>query len=129
MVATSEFLEGLPRRADGERNWPPELKARNDGRIELDNNPGEHTIRPISLKRKKALFAGHKAGAQNCAIIASLIEICKPNGTEPHGYLAGVLKAIAAGHNEQISTCCCPGTTSISCERLTTYRQTVLTAI
>ena len=28
MVAASEFLARLPRRADGKRNWPPELKAR-----------------------------------------------------------------------------------------------------
>lgn len=28
MVATSEFLAMVPRRADGKRNWPPELKAR-----------------------------------------------------------------------------------------------------
>lgn len=28
MGATSEFLAMLPRRADGMRNWPPELKAR-----------------------------------------------------------------------------------------------------
>jgi len=26
MVATTEFLARLPRRADGERNWPPESK-------------------------------------------------------------------------------------------------------
>lgn len=28
MGATSEFLASVPRRADGKRNWPPELKAR-----------------------------------------------------------------------------------------------------
>lgn len=28
MGATSEFLVGVPRRADGKRDWPPELKAR-----------------------------------------------------------------------------------------------------
>ena len=28
MGAISEFLAMLPRRADGKRNWPPELKAR-----------------------------------------------------------------------------------------------------
>lgn len=28
MEATSEFLARVPRRADGKRNWPPELKAR-----------------------------------------------------------------------------------------------------
>lgn len=28
MGATSEFLARVPRRGDGKRNWPPELKAR-----------------------------------------------------------------------------------------------------
>ena len=28
MGATSEFLASVPRRADGKRDWPPELKAR-----------------------------------------------------------------------------------------------------
>ncbi|MBM1690692.1 transposase [Sulfitobacter geojensis] len=28
MGATSEFLASLPRRSDGKRDWPPELKAR-----------------------------------------------------------------------------------------------------
>ena len=28
MVATIEFLESVPRRGDGKRNWPSELKAR-----------------------------------------------------------------------------------------------------
>ena len=71
-----------------------------DGRIELDNNPVERTIRPIALNRKNALFAGHDAGAQNWAIIASLIETCKLNAIEPHGYLSGVLTAIAGGHKQ-----------------------------
>lgn len=71
-----------------------------DGRIELDNNAVERTIRPIALNRKNALFAGHDAGAQNWAVIASLIETCKLNGIEPHGYLTGVLTAIAEGHKQ-----------------------------
>jgi transposase len=28
MGATSEFLARVPRRSDGKRDWPPELKAR-----------------------------------------------------------------------------------------------------
>ena len=36
-----------------------------DGRIEMDSNAVERTIRPIALNRKNALFAGHDAGAQN----------------------------------------------------------------
>lgn len=71
-----------------------------EGRIELDNNPVERTIRPIALNRKNALFAGHDTGAQNWAVIASLIETCKLNAIEPHGYLSGVLTAIANGHKQ-----------------------------
>lgn len=35
-----------------------------DGRIEMDSNAVERTIRPIALSRKNALFAGHDADAQ-----------------------------------------------------------------
>ena len=71
-----------------------------DGRIEIDNNPVERTIRPIALNRKNALFAGHEAGAQNWAMLASLIETCKLNKVEPHGYIAGILTAIVNGHKQ-----------------------------
>jgi hypothetical protein len=40
------------------------------------------------------------AGAQNWAVIASLIETCKLNEIEPHAYLSGVLKAVAGGHQQ-----------------------------
>jgi hypothetical protein len=50
--------------------------------------------------RKNALFAGHDAGAQNWAVIASLIETCKLRGIEPDGYLSTVLTAIAGGHKQ-----------------------------
>ncbi|MBO9398123.1 IS66 family transposase [Shimia sp. R9_2] len=80
--------------------WDGLILFLSDGRIELDNSPVERTIRPIALNRKNALFAGHDTGAQNWAIIASLIETCKLNGIEPHGYLSGVLTAIAQGHKQ-----------------------------
>ena len=53
-----------------------------DGRIEMDNNTVERTIRPIALNRKNALFAGHDAGAANWATIASLVETCKLNAVD-----------------------------------------------
>jgi len=71
-----------------------------DGRIEIDNNPVERTIRPIALNRKNALFAGHEAGAQNWGIIATLIETCKLNQIEPHAYLTATLSAIVNGHKQ-----------------------------
>ena len=67
-----------------------------NGRIEMDNNAVERTIRPIALNRKNALFAGHDAGAENWATIASLVETCKLNAVEPHAYLT----AIVNGHKQ-----------------------------
>ena len=71
-----------------------------DGRIEMDSNAVERTIRPIALNRKNALFAGHDAGAQNWATIASLIETYKPNAIDPHAWLTNTLKAIVNGHKQ-----------------------------
>ncbi|MFK7875918.1 MAG: IS66 family transposase [Paracoccaceae bacterium] len=80
--------------------WDGLIRFLDDGRIELDSNPVERTIRPIALNRKNALFAGHDTGAQNWAVIASLIETCELNGIEPHAYLSAVLTAIAKGHKQ-----------------------------
>jgi transposase len=71
-----------------------------DGRIEMDNNAVERTIRPIALNRKNALFAGHDAGAANWGVIASLIETCKLNAVDPHAYLTDTLTAIVSGHKQ-----------------------------
>lgn len=71
-----------------------------DGRIELDSNAVERTIRPIALNRKNALFAGHDAGAENWAVIASLIETCKMNSIDPHAWLTATLTAIVQGHKQ-----------------------------
>lgn len=71
-----------------------------DGRIEIDNNAVERTIRPIALNRKNALFARHDAGAENCATIASLIETCKLNSVDPFAYLTATLTVIVNGHKQ-----------------------------
>lgn len=82
------------------RFWPGLTLFLNDGRIEMDNNAVERTIRPIALNRKNALFAGHDAGAENWGVIASLIETAKLNKIEPHAYLTATLQAIVAGHRQ-----------------------------
>lgn len=84
--------------------WDGLILFLSDGRIEMDNNTVERTIRPIAIGRKNSLFAGHEAGAQNWAVLASLIETCKLNGIEPHSYLTRALTAIVNGHRQsQIS--------------------------
>jgi transposase len=71
-----------------------------DGRVEIDNNSVERTIRPIALNRKNALFAGHDVGAENWATVASLIETCKLNAVDPLAYLTATLTAIVNGHKQ-----------------------------
>lgn len=83
------------------KHWDGLNLFTSDGRIEIDNNPVERTIRPIALNRKNALFAGHDAGAQNWAMLASLIETCKLNTVEPHRYISGILTAIVNGHKQR----------------------------
>lgn len=66
----------------------------------MDNNTVERTIRPITLNRKTALFAGHEAGAANRATFASLVETCKLNAVEPRACLTATLTAIVNGHKQ-----------------------------
>ena len=72
-------------------HWEGLTRFLDDGRIELDTNIVERSIRPIVLNRKNALFAGHDEGAENWACIASLIETCKLRGVDPQTYFADVL--------------------------------------
>ena len=74
-----------------------------DGRIEIDSNVVERSIRPIALNRKNALFAGSDGGGEHWAVIASLIETCKLCSVEPRNYLGDVITKIVNGHpNSQI---------------------------
>jgi hypothetical protein len=78
--------------------WEGLTRFIDDGHIELDNNTGERSIRPIALNRKNALFAGSDGGAEHWATIASLIDTCKLNDVDPLAYLADVLTKIVNGH-------------------------------
>ena len=83
------------------RFWKGLTLFLSDGRIEMDNNAVERTIRPIALNRKNALFTGHDTGAHNWGIVASLIETAKLIKIKPHAYLTATLQAIVAGHKQR----------------------------
>ena len=78
--------------------WDGLTRFIDDGRIEIDSNVVERAIRPITLNRKNALFAGSDGGAENWAIVASLVETCKLNGVDPMAYMSDVLTKIINGH-------------------------------
>jgi transposase len=68
-----------------------------DGRIEIDSNCVERSMRPIALSRKNSLFAGSNEGAENWAAMASLIETCKLNGVDPQRYFTELLTRLVNG--------------------------------
>ncbi len=58
-----------------------------DGRLEIDNNRAERSIKPFIIGRKNFLFANTPRGAQASAIAYSIIETAKENGLNPRAYL------------------------------------------
>lgn len=80
------------------KRWDGLTRFLDDGRIDLDNNAVERTIRPLALNRKNALFAGSDEGGDNWAVIATLIENCKLTGINPHNWLTATLTSLANGH-------------------------------
>lgn len=81
------------------RHWEGLTLYLDDGRIEMDTNAVERAMRPIKLNAKNSLFAGCDEGAENWALLASLIEtaLCRTRHrqiyaarrTMPNGFWSG----------------------------------------
>jgi transposase len=67
--------------------WPKLLGFLKDGRLELDNNRSERSIKPFVIGRKNWLFANSPRGARSSAIIYRIVETAKENGLNPFSYL------------------------------------------
>jgi transposase len=78
--------------------WDSLSRFVDDGRIEIDTNTVERTLRPIALGRKNHLFAGSDGGARTWAIVASVIHSARLNDVEPFAYLRDVLERMVQGH-------------------------------
>ncbi|MFD0957766.1 IS66 family transposase, partial [Virgibacillus alimentarius] len=58
-----------------------------DGRLEIDNNRAERSIKPFVMGRKAWLFSNTMKGAKASAITYSIVETAKENGLNPFHYL------------------------------------------
>jgi len=65
------------------KNWEKLTRYIEDGRLNIDNNPVENTIRPFVFGRKNWLFSKSQSGAKASAMIYGVIETAKANGIEP----------------------------------------------
>ena len=67
--------------------WPKLTVYTEDGRLNIDNNGVENTIRPFAIGRKNWLFSDTQNGAKASANLYSLIETAKANGLNEYAYL------------------------------------------
>lgn len=67
--------------------WDKLVGFLEDGRLEIDNNRSERSIKPFVIGRKNWLFANTTRGARASATIYSLIETAKENRLNPFTYL------------------------------------------
>jgi transposase len=82
------------------RHWQGLVLFLDDGRLELDTNTVERTMRDVALGRKNSLFAGSDGGARHWAIVASLVTTAKLNGVEPLAWLTDVLERVVSGRTK-----------------------------
>jgi hypothetical protein len=65
-----------------------------DGRLELDNNRAERSIKPFVIGRKNFLFSNTPKGAKGSAIIYSIVETAKENKVNVSTYLPWLLERL-----------------------------------
>lgn len=73
------------------KRWEALTRYCADGRIEIDNNAAERSLRCVALGRKNFLFAGSNAGGERAAGLYSLIGTAKLNGYDPEAFLREIL--------------------------------------
>lgn len=76
------------------KRWDKLLVYTTDGKLEIDNNLVENSIRPVALGRKNYLFAGSHDAARRAAIFYSLFGSCKINNVNPYEWLSDILERI-----------------------------------
>jgi transposase len=77
--------------------WDALLRYTTDGRLEIDNNTTERTIRPCAIGRKNWMFFGSDRGGETAAILFSILASAKRHLIEPFAYVRALLIAFCSG--------------------------------
>lgn len=73
-----------------------------NGKLKIDNNPVENSIRPVAIGRKNYLFAGSHEAAQRSAMLYALLGTCKLHDLNPFIWLKDILKRLPTHHINKI---------------------------
>ena len=95
------YIISLPKSTIGKalgysiKRWSELMIYASDGKLNIDNNPVENSIRPVAIGRKNYLFAGSHEAAERSAMLYSFLGTCKLNGINPSIWLQDVLRRIS----------------------------------
>ena len=86
------------------KRWAAFSRYVTDGRLPIDNNPVENTIRPIAIGKKNWLFTGSERAGKRAAAIQSLLATAKLNGLDPAAWLRDTLEKLPTCRNSHIDS-------------------------
>ena len=75
-----------------DKRWDTLTRYIHDGRLEIDNNLIENTIRNFATARRISMFAQTEMGAEAWAILMTILKTAVMNGHEPKRYFRYVLR-------------------------------------
>lgn len=96
----AEYQKVLPKSAIAKaiayalHRWGNMARYLTDGKLEIDNNLVENSIRPAAIGRKNYLFAGSHEAAQRTAMLYTFFSACKQHGINPETWLRDVLNRL-----------------------------------
>lgn len=98
----------LPRSLTGEalsyalNQWEKLRVFLSDGRVQIDNNLVENTIRPSAIGKKNWLFMGDAQSGARAATFYTLISNCHRAGIDATAYLADIFKRLPLETNQSV---------------------------
>lgn len=84
------------------KQWKPLNTFLLDGRLEIDNNRTERSIKAFVIARKNFLFCVAPYSAKASAITFSLVESAKENGLKPFEYLKYLLEELPNATTQEL---------------------------
>ena len=76
--------------------WVALQRYLEDGRLAIDNNATERSLRGVAVGRKNWLFTGSEPGGRRAAVLYSIVESCRRLRLDPFAYIRDVLPRLAS---------------------------------
>ncbi|HEY3393944.1 MAG TPA: IS66 family transposase [Lacipirellulaceae bacterium] len=77
--------------------WEAFVRYTTDGRLTIDNNVSERTLRAQAIGRKNWLFVGHEQAGPRAAVLFTILAGAKRHRLEPWAYVSDVLLRLTVG--------------------------------